>query len=186
LAVLLKKTKNKMTLQNESGKFLLSFYGNILALGFKGEKDFIRRCHNWAHNYSITSGGLHWFYEQGGALAYVLVKSRDDILRGLAQQFRADIIISREILPLKEELNYEFDPENEESALKYNEKKIEKLAWERAENFFKERVELENFLSRIPTSIAPAYEVSRGGFRAFGQRENNPNPRAFSQSENNT
>ena len=143
-----------MTLNDENGKYLLSFYGNSLALGFKGDNDFIRRSFNWAHNHEVTKGSLHWFYGDGGKLAYVLIKSREDIVSGFARQFRAEIIMNHEIPSLRDE----FDPENGESILEYDEKKIDKLAQKRAEEFFAERVELENFLSRIPMSLAPVYE----------------------------
>lgn len=145
-----------MTLNDETGKFLLSFYGNSFALGFKGDNKFIQRCFNWAHNHSVTSGGLHWFYDHGGKLAYILIKSREDIIKGFAAQFRSDIIMGHEVPPLKDEMN----PRTLDYILEYDEEKIEKMALERAEKFFAERVELENFLSRIPFSLAPVYEMS--------------------------
>ncbi len=141
--------------------FLLSVYGANYALGFKGDSSFINRCYNWATNTGVVHKGarLLWYYEKDtGRLAYVCPKSVSKIIEGLKLQFRAEIIASREIPPLRDEL-VESEDEAVEPVyhLEFDETGIEKLSAQRADEFMSAHVMKDNFVLDRPVSIAPIY-----------------------------
>lgn len=73
--------------------WLISSWGENLALGFKGSPPYIQRCFNWAVNTGVVSKGarLNWFHEAvTGKLAYVCPKSRRAIRRGVLLQLWAE------------------------------------------------------------------------------------------------
>ena len=146
-----------ITLNEDQGDWLISSYGANLALGFKGTPDFIERCFNWAVNTGVVHKGqqLNWFYEAvTGKLAYVCPKSVAAIERGLALQFRAEIVQSREIPPLKEGWT-----EDDEWELELDETKIEDLARARARAFMAERLIRDNFVIARPQSVGTVYSL---------------------------
>lgn len=136
---------------------LLSSYGNNLALGFKGEPDFIERCYNWTVNTGVIGKGarLTWYYERfTGRLAYVCPKSKEAIIKGLILQFAAEIIQSREIPPLKDIYKEDIGP-----ILELDEIAIEKLASSRAELFMLEHVVQDDFVLNRPASLGEVYSM---------------------------
>lgn len=140
--------------------FLLSSYGENLALGFKGTPDFIERCHNWAVNTGVIGLGqsLHWYYERvTGKLAYVCPKNHAAIERGLALQFRAEIIQAKEIPPLKEGWT-----EDDEFELELDEKRVDALANQRAKTFMAENVIKDSFVLGRSQSVGDVYSFGPG------------------------
>lgn len=141
-----------------NGQFLLTYWGNDLALGFRGEPDFIRRCHNWAVNHDLAKGELHWPFDKTGRLAYVLVEGRDAIARALAAQFYGEIVTSHEV-PWVNDCTW--NPEDDTfTEGEVDETAVAKLAASRAEAFLSEHVKTEPFLMKLPTSMAPTYEMT--------------------------
>lgn len=150
-----------VSLRDDVGDWLISSYGENLALGFKGSTDFIRRCYNWAANTGVIHKGqkLNWFHEAvTGRLAYVCPKSVEQILAGLTLQFQAEIIQSREVLPLKEGWT-----EDDEWVLELDEIKVEDLARARARAFMEERVVRDSFVLDRLTRIGDTYSVGAPG-----------------------
>lgn len=143
------------TLNQDAGDWLISSYGANLALGFKGTPDFIERCFNWAVNTGVVHKGqrLCWFHEAvTGKLAYVCPKSIAAIERGLALQFRAEIVLSREIPPLKEEWT-----EDDEFVLELDEERLDELAGQRAKVFMAERLIRDSFVLGRPQGVGEVY-----------------------------
>jgi hypothetical protein len=139
--------------------FILAYWGGGLALGFKADprrplisQEAIQRCFNWAFNTGVTRGRLHYVYDKS-AIGYVFT-SHADLLKGLIAQFRAEIIMSREVPPIKDDYDDDLG-----AIIEYDEALIERMATERATRFMEERVVYENFLSNLTTSLAPVYEV---------------------------
>ncbi len=149
----------------ETGEFLLSRYGSIWALGFKGDYGFVQRSHAWAINTGIARGNLRWMYGLNGKIAYVAVKEEERILKGLAAQFYAEIIRDKEIAPL----DIKMDLETEMTEVVYDEIAIESLAYERAVQFYETRVVCVPFMESQVRGLAPVYSMSEeqwGGFRS--------------------
>lgn len=140
--------------------FIIAYWGNGLALGFKADpkrpliaQEAIQRCFNWACNTGVTRGRLHHVYDKS-AIGYVLT-THADLFKGLIAQFRAEIIMGREVPPL-------VDKEDEETGgwdIQYDEPLVERMATERANRFMEEQVSYDNFLSNLTTSLAPVYGV---------------------------
>lgn len=153
----------------ETGKFYLSRWGPTLAFGFRGEPDFIRRISNWANNTGVSKGETRWVYGMSNQFGYVITKDRATILRGLAVQFRAEIIASKEIPPLVDR----WDDETESPVLEYDENRIDALAAARAAQFMEERVVKDSFLQSASTGLAPVYSLADeqwSGFKRNGRK----------------
>lgn len=138
--------------------FMLSTYGNNLALGFKGESSFIYRCFNWAVNTGVIGLGaqLNWYYErETGRLAYVCPKNQAAILAGLMLQFRAEIIGAKEIAPIEDLYDDDNGP-----ILVLDEEKIDALASQRASKFMIDHVIRDSFMLNRPASMGNVYSVS--------------------------
>lgn len=145
------------SIADETGDFLISYYGAQMALGFKGPLDFIRRCHNWAENTCVIGKGasLHWFYGEDGNMAYICPQTREDIHRGLVSQFRAEIIRDKEVPLLKNEYD-----EDSGWDIEFDEAEIEKLAIQRADDFINNRIKQDYFLVNDPKNIGYIYNYS--------------------------
>jgi hypothetical protein len=140
--------------------FVIAYWGAGLALGFKADprrplaaQEAIQRCFNWAVNTGVTKGGLSYVYDES-AIGYVCT-THEDIMKGLIAQFRAEIIMAREVPPLVDEW-----PEDSEDGpvIEYDEPLIESMATARAQAFLRDRVTYEPFLANtVTTSLAPVY-----------------------------
>lgn len=84
-------------LEEESGEFLLSDYGNGVALGFRGDEDFIRRCENFAINHglakrtplcNIGTNGIHY-----------LCTSVDKIEKALMEFYSGYVVLHKLVAP---------------------------------------------------------------------------------------
>ncbi len=147
-------------LASDVGEWLISSYGENLALGFKGSPSFIRRCHNWAVNTCVINRGqsLHWYHEAvTGKLAYVCPRDMAAIENGLAAQFRIEIILAQEVPLLKNG----WDDETEWPVVEYDEAAIERLARQRAQTFMRDRIVRDNFVLSRCSDIATVYGVGQ-------------------------
>ena len=167
--LLASQTRTKpIGLAEETGKFYISRWGSTLAFGFRGEPDFVNRMSNWANNTGVSKGRTLWVFGMRGQFGYVTVKDRATILRGLATQFRAEIITSKEIPPLIDR----WDDETESPVLEYDEMKIDALAAARAEQFMETKVMKDHFLQSNSTGLAPIYSLADeqwSGFKRNGR-----------------
>ena len=141
--------------------FVICYWGAGLALGFKADprrpllaQEAIQRCFNWAVNTGVTRGGLQYVYDKS-AIGYVCT-THADIMKGLVAQFRAEIIMGREVPPILDEWPEDSD---EGPVIEYDEDRILSLATERATTFLRERVTYDNFMMNTvaTTSLAPDY-----------------------------
>ncbi len=158
-----------VTLAQEQGRFYISRWGPTLAFGFRGEPEFVTRMSNWANNTGVSKGPTRWVHGMRNEFGYVIVKNRETILRGLAAQFRAEIIASREIPPLVDR----WDDETESPVLEYDENRIDSLAAARAEQFMTERVTKDHFLQNDNAGLAPVYSLADeqwSGFKRNGRK----------------
>jgi hypothetical protein len=163
-ALLVPQTRAKpIGLAEETGKFFISRWGPTLALGFRGEPDFIFRISNWANNTGVSKGATHWLYGMRNQFGYVTVKDRAAILRGLAAQFRAEIIMSKEIPPLIDR----WDDETESPVIEYDEARIDALANARANQFMDTRITKDNFLQTNNVGLAPVYSLADEQWSGF-------------------
>lgn len=146
-----------LKLVEETGEFLISYYGAQMALGFKGDLNFIRRCYNWAENTGVVGKGasLHWFYDENGKMAYVCPPTKEHIRNGLILQFRAEIIYEQEVKPLREEWS-----DDNGLMIEYDEVAVESLAAQRADDFIANRLVPDCFLVNNPRNIGHVYTWS--------------------------
>jgi hypothetical protein len=121
-----------LKLEQEIGEMLLSRYGNIYALAFKGNPDFIERSYNFAFNFGVTNGSL---IELTQDMSYVL-SSQEKILKALKLYFYGEVI--REKL-----VRVDFD---EDYNISIDEIAAENLAAEKAQTFFDNKIQKENFM----------------------------------------
>ncbi len=145
-----------------NGTLHMCSQGNGIALAFYGSPDFITRWFNWAVNTAVIgrSAQLNWFLEkQTGRLAYICPKTREDVMRGLALQFRWEIIRDREI-PLLTEGTH---TETEEPLTEFADARIDALAAARAEQFMKDHIKVDSTILQRPRNIAPIYGRSGPG-----------------------
>ncbi len=123
-----------------NGKLYVCSHAGGVAMGFEGHPDFIARWFNWAHNTAVIgpNARLHW-YAKGyvGSLGYVCADSIADIKRGLALQFAWEIRKDWEIAPTVYRV---IDQETNEHETIWPQAEIDALAAGRAEEFFAERV----------------------------------------------
>lgn len=146
-------------------------YGNTFTLALQGTLPFITRWYNWAVN-TCTIGShvpLNWYLgkpqdNQTVSLAYICPRTREDVLRGLARQFRWEIIRDKEVPALEDRWDEETGP-----VLVYDEPKIEQLATERAEAFLANHVTVDSGILARTRDIGPVYEVCP----RFGRAESN-------------
>lgn len=142
------------SLNDEAGiQFITGWWGNGIAFGFKGDLDGINRCYNWASNMGVTHGRLHWLYDRE-SIGYILT-TNEALLKGLTMQFRGEIIMGKEIAPIKDYI----DEVTDEVVLEYNETMIDALARERAEIFVHEKIINDNFMSNSVNSLGPIYSM---------------------------
>ncbi len=157
-----------LSLADEPCTFLLCWYGNGLALGFRGSSESVERCYNWCHSTGTARGALHHVYERSErGVSYVMVRSMDQLKAGLKAQFRAEAIMRREMTPLED--RYVEAPDTDDEAdlgvdtgpvLTYDENRLDSRANQRAEDFLRDRIVYVNFLGAIPTSVATTYDVA--------------------------
>lgn len=137
---------------SDTNQFLLTFYGNKLALGFRGTPSFIERSFNLAYNCDITNGRLHWLSRntQGGtSLAHIVIGPKRDtkgnvttpeerLVRGLATHFYQELIGTRDVVAVNA------DVEDEEP--RYDEVELERRSRKMAEDFRATRIVSECFM----------------------------------------
>lgn len=160
------RTAKKIT--DETGEFLIMPYSRYTALGFRGDLEFVKRCQNWAENMGITQTDMprgrkfHWAYNGKECLGYVLTDGADQIIRCLQLQIYMDILASHEIVPISER----FDEEAESWLVEYDETAIDVETKRRAEEFYANRVKLENFIDKMKDfdeTVFGLARVNRGG-----------------------
>lgn len=122
-------------LENETGEFFLSQYGGTFAFGFKGDSDFINRCHNLVSNYSISFSPLYTF---GDKMCYVTTNP-DKILAGLTRYYFSQTIRTQAI-PV------ESKGEEGDFEVSFNEAEATRIAKEKAEAFMASKVKFINFM----------------------------------------
>lgn len=155
-----------------NGEFLLMNWGEYLAVGFRGDPAFVKRCVNWALNHEVPAGEIHEPFNTG-TLAYILVDNREKLVAGLAAQFYGEIAASHEA-PWKVEPRWEtqgggFNLDTGEADSgeqvfvegEIDEEAVATLAAQRAEQFLNEVAVQEPFLQKILTSPAATYEIQR-------------------------
>ena len=153
--------KIKSLFEEDSIKFVTAWWGNNIALGFKGNTNnvdeslrAINRCYNWATNTGVTPGRLQWLYDKA-SIGYILT-THDKMVRGLFVQFRAEVIMNRLVNPIKDYI----DPETESAVIEYDESAIDILANAMTERFMNEKITPENFLTANVSSTAPIYSMA--------------------------
>ena len=144
----------------DNSPFLLSAYGNHLALGFRGTPTFVARCHNWAINTGVIGpeARVMWYQGECGRLGYVCPKTMRAIRRGVFLQLRAEIILAGEI-PLKADHSRDDDWNGEGEMLEYNDYAIARLGLKRTKAFMRDHIVRDSFLVSRP-SIAHIYSVT--------------------------
>jgi len=140
----------------------ICFYGKGMALGFRGNKNFVNRCLNWAVNSGATkhNAELQSSYYGDSYIEYVLCPKKDKFLNALKEQFVHEIILNNEVPPLIPFMAAEEDSDAIEAV--YDDEAIENLAARRVEAFMhnEDCVVLEQFMTKNHVSIGPVYECS--------------------------
>lgn len=126
-----------ISIENETGEFVLSQYGSCQALGFRGNQEFIERCQNFAINFGLSGGKL---YRESDTMAYV-VTNNEKILNAFKLYFYCQTIRNKEI-PVEINEENDFEP-------KFDEALAEQRALEKAQKFISEKIIQENFMSSI-------------------------------------
>lgn len=118
-------------LTEEKGEFLLSHYGNVFALGFRGDAGFLERAHNLAFNYSMTNGAI---MSLGDNFRYIITNP-ERILKALECYFYNEVIRERLVAVSFSENDIIID-----------EDRTMDLARQSAQDFFDQRIKKENFM----------------------------------------
>lgn len=141
----------------DNNQFLLSYYGNQFALGFKGSKQFIEKSYNLCSNHSISTGRLIYFQSD---FSYILT-TKKKIINGLKNYFINELKVNK-ILPLiKDEIVEDEDKDSIDYIIEYNEEAISKIAQEKTENFILKYIKEDNFMVPINKEISNLfYETS--------------------------
>jgi hypothetical protein len=139
-----------------NGRMAISFYGRKFCISFRGERDFIDRCFALCVNRGISGIGarLRFPFGVSAKFAYAVTRSKDHLLNGLAEQFRSEIIMNREVAPLSETWNEDCGYD-----VQFDEKTIGALAMSRAIGFMDNHIEHDDFMSKIPKS-GPVYGLA--------------------------
>lgn len=122
-----------MTLENETGEFLLSRYGNTFALAFKGDAAFIERGYNFAYNFCAINNGALMTLTQD--MSYVLT-SPVKIMAALKLYYYNQVIRNKEVA-------VSFDDEGQ---IHIDEAAAEQISMDKAQKFFDEKIKKENFM----------------------------------------
>ncbi len=150
------------------GPWLVSSWGENLALGFKGPTSYIERSFNWATNTGVIGRGarLCWYHEAvTGKLAYVCPKSRRAIKRGVLLQIAAEIRLSREV-PLLADHSKDDDWDGPpEDMIVWDDYRIYKAASKRANAFMDEHVIRDSFILDRDGGVGSEYSVGSMGWR---------------------
>lgn len=146
----------------QNGELSICSYSHSIALVIKGDTDFIERFYTFALNTCVigATAPLNW-YLQGheGSVAYVCPITRRHILRGLAYQFRAEIMRTREIPPVSEHQ----DDETGTCEMVWDDRAVNRLAVAKARAFLREHVKRGGGLlsrEKVPGAV---YDQSPAG-----------------------
>lgn len=120
-------------LENETGEFLLSHYGNGFALGFKGDEQFIDRGYNFSVNFGVTNGSL---LKESEKMSYVLT-TKEKLFHALKLYYYGRVLGRKEI-PVN------IDLETNECIV--DEKQAEELAEKHAKFFMENVLKEVNFM----------------------------------------
>jgi len=84
-------------LEEETGEFLISSYGKGIALGFKGDYDFIRRCQNLVRNFGLSKRTK--LSSLGLGSIYYVCTTAENLTKALTDYYRAQVIINNLVEP---------------------------------------------------------------------------------------
>lgn len=138
---------------NTNNKFLISHYGNANALGFKGTKQFIEKAYNLCFNHGITDGRLICL-EDG---FYYILTNRDKLFKGLKSYFVNELKFKK-ILPF---IKDQWNDDESEYLIEYNEDAIEKLAQQKTEDFILKYIVEDNFMMPFETFVNNQFYETR-------------------------
>lgn len=131
------------------GNLYLCSYSSGIALLFEGDEDFIQRWYNWAVNTGLLGSlsRLNRWAHPRGSVGYVIIRAKwftdpvsrettryepmEQIQNALTAQFRAEMIMNREIAPLQDR----WSDETCEYTLEYDEVRLARESRARAAAF---------------------------------------------------
>lgn len=145
------------------GTILFSTFGNAFAIAFRGPPDFIQRGFNFCFNRGVIAprAAIRRMNDHGEMIYYAVVSSRERLIKGLASQFRSEILMDGEVesrVVLSENEGEEVPTTIE---VEFDEKLLEQLARNRAEAFYHEHITHDNFMARQEREdhFVPMYEM---------------------------
>lgn len=125
-------------LEDETGKLIYSNYGKIGALLLSGDQRFINQIFNLCINFGITQKKkLYKYYDTG----YYILTTQGKVINGLTSYFAGQIILNNEVEP--KEIK---DNDDCIVNLVYDDNEINKLAANKAINFWMNKIEKKDIM----------------------------------------
>ncbi len=138
-------------LEEETGNFLVCSYGSGIALGFRGDAEFIIRCSNFVRNFGLSSKKLS---SLGFGLIYYVCTDYARLTKSLMEYYRGQVILRKMVQPISfEEIEGIKFPD-------YNEFEIEGKAAELSKNFIDKCLVHTNFMATLGGIEANEFRVA--------------------------
>jgi len=124
------------SLNNETGKFILSNYGQYDAFMFSGDASFLERIENFCINYGINGKGDFYTFDE--STRYCLTPL-ERLKKALLDNFRNELMAAQPISTMTED---GWD-------ISYDLQVIERQAIELANDFFENKLAKDNILNKV-------------------------------------
>jgi hypothetical protein len=145
------------SLNDETGEFILSHYGQYPAFCFIGPEDFVKRTINLFENYGTIKVGKHSVLSN--SMHYFLAPS-DRILSAIKECFIAEIIRNR--LP-EAQIQTSFNEESENFELTCDDTAVESLAETMANDFWENKVQRKDLFPYFSNVYCDFNEIGKIG-----------------------
>jgi len=143
------------SLNDETGEFILSHYGQYPAFCFIGPEDFVKRTINLFENYGTIKVGKHSVLSN--SMHYFLAPA-DRILSTIKECFIAEIMRNR---PPECKIKTEFDEESESFELTYDDDAIKSLAETMANDFWENKVQRKDLFPYFSNIYNDFYGIGK-------------------------
>jgi hypothetical protein len=156
-------------LENETGEILLSLYGAKFALGWRGDAAFMARMESLVFNFSMSQGRGYTFKNNlivpkfnhvYDGFCYVLT-TIEKLMAGLTVYYQGVVIRNGEYPEEAKKIIY--DAEGDFVDIEWQDDILFDLAYDKAEQFYRENIKQENFMYGIESADSISFEMPSVG-----------------------